>query len=515
MSDDDGCNEIYNEDYYSYGDNNIEENIVISSNEIDFLEESEIIKERENSIEEAMEKLFLERDDAILAMIYLAWQGNKIEGWYDDVDENKNKAGIELSPKTKAKLKAEGIESNGENCLICFEEKNDNFFSLNCGHQFCPDCWTEYLKEKIKSPLSALQAKCPQNGCTCIVYEKIYKKFLKDFQSLSKLDKAIYKNFINRNADIRQCPNEQCKYYAKSSEHSFSQEVDCPCGTSYCFQCLKESHRPCTCELVNKFLGLNRNTSLEDYDKKWIEANTKECPHCHQKIQKSQGCNYMYCDPKAGGCGKAFCYVCETDWEKHSNDHFKCNKYTEEIKRKEAKAKKLQKDLEYEIKKYERYDFYYPRYMNNKQSVEICKTTFKKTLEEKAQMINFLQDLPTIETKFIFDALETIIQAKRTLKNTYIFGYYMKDSLNKKLFEHSQGILEFTTENLHSQLLDSKINFYIELEKSLFLKYFPEFKGNVNQKIIAIKKYRKNLLEEIENKYIDDLDPKIINLKFN
>ena len=91
----------------------------------------------------------------------------------------------------------------------------------------------------------------------------------------------------------------------------------------------------------------------------------------------------------------------------------------------------------------------------------------------------------------------------------------MKDSLNKKLFEHSQGILEFTTENLHSQLLDSKINFYIELEKSLFLKYFPEFKGNVNQKIIAIKKYRKNLLEEIENKYIDDLDPKIINLKFN
>ena len=99
---------------------------------------------------------------------------------------------------------------------------------------------------------------------------------------------------------------------------------------------------------------INRSEALDDYDKRWIQANTKECPNCHQKIQKSQGCNYMYCDPKAGGCGKAFCYVCETDWAKHSQDHFNCNKYTEEIKRKEREAKKIQQDLDYEIKKFER-----------------------------------------------------------------------------------------------------------------------------------------------------------------
>ena len=149
----------------------------------------------------------------------------------------------------------------------------------------------------------------------------------------------------------------------------------------------------------------------------------------------------------------------------------------------------------------------------NKQSVGICKTTFKN-LRRKIQLLNFIHELPTIETKFIFDALETIINTKRTLKNTYIFGYYMKDSINKKLFEHSQGILEFTTENLQQQLLEQNLNHYIELEKSNFLKYFPEFKGNVNQKIIAINKYRNSLLEEIGNKYIDDLDSKIINLKF-
>ena len=511
--DNDGFDDdMNNEEYYVDEENDLGGKIV--SNGIEFLDESEIIKERENVIQEAIEKLFLDRDNAILAMIYLEWKLNKIESWYDDLNNNKVKAGIELSEETKEKLKKEGIESNGDNCLICFEEKNDKFFSLSCGHQFCAECWTDYLTEKIKTPLSALQVNCPQNGCTCIVYERIYSKFLQDKKSLEKLDKAIYKNFINRNNDIKQCPNENCHHYVKSSIHSYSQEVNCFCGTSYCFQCLKESHRPCSCELVEKFFSLNRTISLEDYDKKWIQANTKECPHCHQKIQKSQGCNYMLCDKKAGGCGKAFCYVCETDWEQHSKDHFNCNKYTDVIKQKEKNAKRIQAELDYEIKKYERYDFYYPRYANYKDSVEVCNTKFRDSLKEKVDLLNIMQELPTIETKFIFDALETIIIAKRTLKNSYIFGYYMKDSNNKVLFEHSQGILEYNTENLHKVILDSNLNFYIELEKDDFREYFIKFKENVNQKIEIINKYRNSFLEEIENKFVGDLDEKIINLKF-
>lgn len=46
-------------------------------------------------------KNFLERDDAILAMIYLQWKVDKLDNWYDNVDENKIKAGIELSEKKR------------------------------------------------------------------------------------------------------------------------------------------------------------------------------------------------------------------------------------------------------------------------------------------------------------------------------------------------------------------------------------------------------------------------------
>ena len=505
-----GDDDIYNEDY-AYEEEDLGNKIV--SNEIDFLDEHQIMKEREKVIEEAKEKLFLERDDAILAMIYLQWKVDKLDNWYDNVDENKIKAGIELSEKKKKELIKDGIESNGLNCLICFEDKNDTFFSLSCGHQFCSGCWTEYLKEKIKTPLSALLAKCPQNGCTCVVYEKIYRKFLDDKKSLEKLDKAIYKNFINRNDDIRQCPNEHCHFYVKSTSHSFSQEIHCPCGTTYGFKCLKEPHRPCSCELVDKFTSIKRNTNNEEDDNRWIMANTKECPHCHQKIQKSQGCNYMLCDPKAGGCGHAFCYVCETDWSKHANDHFNCNKYTDAIKKKEENAKRIQKELDADIRKYERYDFYYPRYMNFKNAVEICETKFRDDLKEKIGILNAMQNLQMIDTKFIFDALDAVTSAKRTLKYSYIFGYYMKDTEQKELFEHSQGILEYNTEGLHQAILESNLDFYIELERDDFKLYFAQYKENISQKTNIILNYRKSLLEEIENKFIDDLDNYIIDLK--
>lgn len=60
----------------------------------------------------------------------------------------------------------------------------------------------------------------------------------------------------------------------------------------------------------------------------------------------------MFCTTKEVGCGHAFYYVCETDWSKHSQDHFKCNKYTEKIKEKEKNAQNIQSQLENDLKKY-------------------------------------------------------------------------------------------------------------------------------------------------------------------
>ena len=494
-------NEETEEYEYEYEEADLNNNNNLTTDEnITFIQEEDILKEREKMIEEAIEKLFLERDQAILAMIYYEWNLDNLDNWYEDVDINKAKAGIDLSQETKELLQKEGVVSNGDTCLTCFEEKNDTFFSLICGHQFCGDCWLEYLKEKLKTPLGCLSVKCQQSGCTCIVPEAVYKKFIKDKSQLEKLDKAIFKNFINRNEDFKQCPNPKCHIYSKSSMHS-AREIQCKCGTTYCFKCSKDTHRPCSCEMFEKWLRMNDTAKNDD---KWIEANTKECPNCHQKIEKSIGCNYMLCDKRVGGCGHAFCYVCETDWSKHSQDHFKCNKYTDAVKNKEQKANKLKEQLK-------RTEFYFKRYMNNKKACEILDKETREDIGEKINILVTLKNMPILEMKFVNEAIDTTIKGKKLLKNTYIFGYYMKDNEKKDYFEHEQGILQYWTEELHRYLIDDQLSLVIEEDNyNSFTEKFKNYKNAVNNIIESIEKYSKGLIDDIENNFISEIDYKLL-----
>ena len=494
-----GLLQSYNEyQDYDYDYDYLEEDLnkKVGDENVIFLEETDILNEREKMILEATEKLFLERNQAILAMIYYEWNLDKLDNWYEDVDQNRVNAGLELSEKTKKFLEEKGIESNGDNCLICYEEKNENFYSLGCGHQFCQDCWTDYLKEKLKTPLGALHARCPQNECTCIVGEEVYTKFLKDKDLLEKLDKAIYKNFINRNEDFKQCPNPHCHYYAKSNMHS-SRDIKCKCGTTYCFKCGKETHRPCSCDMYEKWNKLNDNSKN---DEKWIEANTKKCPHCGQKIEKSKGCNYMLCDKRVGGCGHAFCYVCETDWEKHSKDHFNCNKYTDAVKNREKYQNKIKEQLK-------RYDFYYQRYMNNKNAVDYVDKKLRIEIGEKITLLFDLKNISLRETEFILDAIETVVKGKKLLENTYAFGFYMKDNEKKDYFEHEQGILQYWTEELHRLLIDDQLNSIIQEENfTYFSDKFNKYKNSILNIISSIEKYSKGLIDDIENNFISEID---------
>ena len=487
----------YQEDLdYEFNDDDLGNQITYE--DITFIPEAEILKEREKMIQEAMEKLGLDRSQAILAMIYLEWRVDNLDNWFEDdnVEKTKEKAGIELSPETKQLFKQQDTGDNGDICLTCYDEKNDTFFSLSCGHQFCGDCWKLYLEEKLKNPLGALSAKCQKSDCPCIVPEEVYKKFITDKVQLEKLDKAIFKNFINRNADLKQCPNPKCHYYSKSTMHS-SKEINCICGWTYCFKCSKDTHRPCSCEMFDKWIRLHDSTKNDD---KWIEANTKECPHCHQKIEKSQGCNYMLCNKTAGGCGHAFCYVCETDWAKHSQDHFKCNKYTEAVKNKEQKANKIKEQLK-------RTDFYFSLYMNNKRACEMLDTKIRNDIGEKINLLVTFKNLPVLETKFITEAISTTIKGKSLLKNTYIFGYYMKDNEKKKYFEHLQGILQYWTEELHRHLIDDQLNEIIQEENfDKFNEKLKNYKNSVNNIMGSILKYSKGLIDEIENNFIGEID---------
>ena len=123
-----------------------------------------------------------------------------------------------------------------------------------------------------------------------------------------------------------------------------------------------------------------------------------------------------------------------------------------------------------------------------------------------------MRNLPIIETEFIIEALNTLVKAKNTLKYTYIFGYYMKDNNKKDYFELKQGFLESNQEKLYKYLLVDKVldeildtDIYYE-----FTKGFQQYKNYVNNMILIINKYNKDLNDEIENSFINEINNELL-----
>ena len=119
--------------------------------------------------------------------------------------------------------------------------------------------------------------------------------------------------------------------------------------------------------------------------------------------------------------------------------------------------------------------------------------------------------MPILEMKFVNEAIDTTIKGKKLLKNTYIFGCYMKDNEKKDYFEHEQGILQYWTEELHRYLSDDQLSLAIEEDNyNSFTEKFKNYKNAVNNIIESIEKYSKGLIDDIENNFISEIDYKLL-----
>jgi len=156
----------------------------------------------------------------------------------------------------------------------------------------------------------------------------------------------------------------------------------------------------------------------------------------------------------------------------------------------------------------EKYVFYFDRFMNHQRSQHLG-FELKSQIKEQSEILRTIHNIPHEELYFLEEAVETIIHARRTLKNTYVFGFYMNQCKEKSLFEHNQFILDRDTDKLHGMMEGDSIRIIIETNGfEEFRKMFTEFKNNVINLLSAINKYRGNLLSEIENNMLDLLDYK-------
>ena len=238
----------------------------------------------------------------------------------------------------------------------------------------------------------------------------------------------------------------------------------------------------------------------EGENAKWLIVNTKQCPNCHKYIEKNQGCNHMTCRKEAGGCGYEFCWICLGEWKPHGSSWYECKKYTptELDKNKE----KIRNNIKLEL---ERYANFYESYQEEEKAIRFG-VKLKDKIENYKAQLEGLKNQPHQEVQFLDEALQTVIECHQILKNTYVFGYYMKDSNSTSLYKHHQEMLRRNADYLHDKI-EMKYLADIMAEDNLeeFNKKFNFFKGEVKSLIGATMKFKENILEEIEKhpEYID------------
>ena len=467
--------------------NQIEEN----TGEYEFLKKDGFEKKRNEQIEEFVEYSSLSKEEAEVVLISYQWNFEKLSSvWYENLESNKIKCGIERS---KESLKKDKYPYDG-NCPICYGELENDNIGLKCGHLFCKDCYTEYLKTRLDDPLTVIASPCPNKGCNLIVTSDIFEKCLKAIpHEWNRYTKFLLKNYTEANSDIKWCPNPNCGLCVRVPGHGMK-EIKCMCGTVFCFKCLRETHRPCDCEMIGQWE--KKNTSNSE-NVKWLLLNTKQCPACHKYIEKNQGCNHMTCQKKAGGCGYEFCWICMGEWKKHGTNWYKCTFKKEGDK---ANEKKKMEDTKYEL---ERYVNYFEQYMNHNKAQDLA-IKLRPKIETYKEQFSETKHVPFLELQFLTDAINTIIDCRRMLKNSYVFGYYLKKCKEIALFEHNQSLMDSNTDRLHEMMEKNEIPDLLDIGNiEEFNSAFISFRNRVINLMGSISTYKSNLLDEIENKMIN------------
>jgi hypothetical protein len=246
----------------------------------------------------------------------------------------------------------------------------------------------------------------------------------------------------------------------------------------YCFNCKQSAHKPCDCEITEKWFLL---CSDEKENINWVKAFTKKCDKCGDHIEKNQGCNHMTCR-----CGYEFCWLCRKEWKSVGGYGHTCNK-PKEVEKMEAEEKAAESHLK-------RYMFYFERYQTHEKSLEFA----YKSLENAEVLVRrFMAERPMMKLhdfQFITDAAHEIIMTKRVLQWSYALAYYLaNDTTPKDLYETQQGLLERFSDELHEKFekrVDSADRVYELLDIAV--------RQDLLNLTSTVKKYRENFSEATE-----------------
>lgn len=205
-------------------------------------------------------------------------------------------------------------------CPICCEEYEVGF-ELACRHQACASCYRTYLLESLRAG-DCFMVKCLADpDCPLKLKAQDFETVGRDL--LLTYNTKAAKVFVeNHPSSFKTCTRPGCDRIIELKSSSAVLDlkdimVICSCGQDFCFKCKGGSHVPITCDLATKWLEVSGETIRNQL---WIVNNTKPCPKCETRIERTEGCNHMKC----GNCHFEFCWMCMQEWAQHAGMFFNC-----------------------------------------------------------------------------------------------------------------------------------------------------------------------------------------------
>lgn len=462
--------------------NNMSMDVSSSPCGIRMVESAELYPIMKERVDEVTEVLGVPASAAAILLREHQWVKERLfETYYEDPERVQEKCGVRA--RCVRCPPAPSVSTVPRECRICTETRT-NMLSAPCGHEFCTDCWGEFVRIAVADGPSCVRVTCPQSGCSEAVTEEEVRAASP--RTSEKYRAYQLRSFVESNGAARWCPGPGCTRVAVCADPSslsgsaaVARCSDGGCGTEFCVRCGLEPHAPTTCKELSRWQEKCRN---ESETANWILANTKPCPKCSSRIEKNQGCNHMTCQR----CKHEFCWICMRAWSEHganTGGYYKCNKFDADGADNDdgSDAARAKRELD-------RYLHYYKRYHAHSEAQKFAQ---KQLADTEARMI-VLQESASESTtwtdvEFLKTAVEQLIVCRRVLKYTYTFAYYLTDKSKQRqreTFEHHQEMLEKFTEKL-SELSEKPL---AEMDRT----------DVVNQTRV-VDRFMKNILKYVED----------------
>ncbi|CAM0875837.1 unnamed protein product [Alopecurus aequalis] len=254
---------------------------------------------QQQDLSTVMNLLSIKQHDARALLIHHRWKLDCILDHFDRKGRDRmlREAGVVLQENNNGRVSP----SRMVNCMVCFDELSMSVVStMDCGHYFCNECWTEYFKASVDS--GKKQIRCMGLKCPALCDEAVVQRLLghRYPDAARRFDSFLLESYLDNNLFVKWCPSvPHCGRAIRVGADERHCEVECTCGVGFCFVCAAEAHSPCPCTMWEQW-EVKCNGESETVN--WILANTKNCPKCFKPIVKEGGCNLVTCK-----CGQYLC----------------------------------------------------------------------------------------------------------------------------------------------------------------------------------------------------------------